>query len=412
MFLLDPDSAHGSTYVQNYMDGKGIKTWQVITWRDYHHHWVQTDMPTNVQWNGKLIDGMGDWRGKHGYGLAAPSVINLDGMCGIYKLPEDNPHKVPYVYWEDLLPLLRLSRTHTSYTATALELPIPVLQRVLPQWAYNAAKEISEMSNTGSVVIGSRKWESRSEAVLSILMSSLLNGYNYRAVQKWCGDYRDDNWWMYSTSKAVQYIVNEGTRPNLLDLYKRSFPELTTKDEDVFRAMLAILWYVGDTSGHISNRDIQLLVARGRYSVSASVSRLIKDKYVTLLEPSDGTKASKYKVNMLVPTEERTVSLSDRIHQDAKRHGGLSQNQIAILDHLSAPETPADIADELGISLSSVYYALNKLKKYGFVNKDGKEWSKERITIDRVNATLDVNDSFQKRKSRIATERRMFSNRG
>lgn len=410
MFLLDPDTENGEVHVQNYMDGLGIDTWKVITWRGYTHHWLKTTMPHNTQWNGKLIDGMGDWRGKNGYGLAAPSFVRTQDGEGFYSIPESNPTEVPFINWTDLVPLLRINQK-TALDPKRLTLPVPVLKRKLPHWAYLAAKQVAEMEITGDVIVGSRHWESRSEAVMSMLMSSILNGHDYRLVMKMCGEYKTDQWWTRSVAKAIQYLSTEGERPLLEKMYHSSF-DLDTKDEDVFRAMLSILWYVGDTAGHISNRDIQLLVARGRYSVSSSVSRLINNKYVTLLETSDGNKASKYKVNTHVSMETREKTLVDSIHQEVLRHGALSHNQVAILDALTENKTPKQLSDETDLGLSGVYYALNKLERYDLVEKSGKRWGRTAISPDALNALFDAQDSFSKRKHRIAQERSLFSNRG
>jgi predicted transcriptional regulator len=411
MFLLDPDTEQGSVYVKSYLDSLGIKAWNVKTWRGFLHHWVKTTMPTNIQWNGKLKDNMGDWRGRNGYGLAAPSYIHTDTGDGVYSLPYTNPHEVPFMEWSDIQPLLN-ARVAVKIDPTKLSLPVPVLRRKLPHWAYTTAKQIAEMGDPGRIHIGAHVWESRSEAVMSVLMTSLLNGHSQRMVMKWCGSYREEKWWLLSTAKAVQYIVDAGERPQLERMYNSAF-DLNKKDEDVFRAILSVLWYVGSHEGHVSNRDIQLLVARGRQSVSSSVGRLIRAGYVSLLEPSDGAKASKYAVDLSVERFTREQSIIDEVHQDVLRHGGLTHNQLALLEALDHDKTPKQLAEVTNLQLSGVYYSLKKLEKYDLVSKNGKKWTRSSLSSDKLNALFDASDSYAKRSSRINTERRLFlSNRG
>lgn len=410
MFLIDPDTGDGEQHVKNYMQSLGMETWKIITWRGYTHHWVRTHMPNNTQWNGKLKDGMGDWRGKNGYGLAAPSFVKSNNGEGFYTLPPSNPNEVPFIDWRDIVPLLRINQK-TDLNNVRLTLPVPVLKRTLPQWAYTAAKEVAGMSDPDRITVGTHSWTSRSEAVMSMLMSAILNGYSYKLIMKLCGQYRNEQWWLKSTAKAVQYLTNEGGRPTLEKMYHSTYA-VDPKDEDVLRAMISVLWYVGDVEGHISNRDIQMLVARGRYSVSGSVSRLLHSNYITLLETSDGAKASKYRVNTAVPMETRETTLADQVHQEVLRHGGLSHKQLAVLDALTEFKTPKQLESETDLGLSGVYYALNKLKEYELVEKSGKKWGKTSVSPDKLNALFDAQDNFAKRKHRISMERSLFSNRG
>jgi hypothetical protein len=406
MFLLDPDTQDGQTNVASYLNGLGVHTWKITTWRGFTHHWVRTDMPEGTQWNGKLKDNMGDWRGKHGYGLAAPSFINTPNGSGYYQLPQTNPKVVPFMEWKDIVPLLKV-RNKTMVDTSVLSLPVPVIQRVIPHWVYRAASIIANSYELENINVGNKIWDSRSEAVMSMLMSSLLRGYTFKHVMKWCGNYKTYQWWTASTAKAVQYVAQEGDRPVLETLYNSTY-DVPKKDEDVLRAMISVLWYVGDAEGCVSNRDIQMLVARGRQSVSSSVSRLLKTDYLELIEPSSGKKASKYRVNLSTNVETRQATIKDKLHPEALRHGGLTHNQTTILDVLEENKSANQVSTETGIPLSVVYYSLKKLKRYGLVNKTGKRWFKENVSVERINNTLDVLDKGLIRKHRIHSERRAF----
>jgi len=413
-FLLDPDTEVGSRVVAEYLKEKGIDAWKVITWRGYTHYWVRTIAPSNTQWNGKLRDGMGDWRLKNGYGLVAPSFVRMGSSSGFYREPVTNPNHVPFVEWSDLLPLLQLARSNTNDKARVTSLPVPVVRRALPEWLKHTLQEIEPTVGTPGptpISVGSRHWTSRSEAVMSIVMSAILNGYSYREVMKWLDGYKTYNWWTSTTAKAVDWLTNEADRPTLSRLYNSEF-DVSMKDQDVLRAMLSILWYVGTLEGGVSNRDIQMLVSRGRHSVSASVSRLMKADIISLVKPSEGKIASIYRVNPEKATGEREHHVLDGLHQEAFRHGGISPSQrkvVAVLQSTSM--SVKDISKTTGISTSGVYYAVKRLRSFGIVTSENGLIGLCPVTKQQVHSTLDVQDKYLVRKHRIAEERRAY-NRG
>ena len=416
MFLLDPDTENGSETVSRYLAGLGINAWRITTWRGYTHHWVRTVAPPGTQWNGKLVDNMGDWRAKNGYGLAAPSYVRMGSQNGFYTLPNDNPLQVPLVAWEDIKPLLRFATSAQKIDATDLVIPVPTVRRAIPGWLAETAKEVYSVATEPGPIpisIGSRHWESRSEAAMSAMMSGLLNGYSYREVMRWFGEYKTSNWWIKTTEKAISWLSNEAERPLLSGMYNSDYDGIQLKDQDVLHAMISILWYVGSLQGGVSNRDLQMLVSRGRQSVSASVSRLIKHGIVTLVEKSDGAKASIYRIDPTVARSERSSSPLSELHQETFRHGGISHTQRRIINALSEPKSPAQLSAELETSSSGVYGALKKLSGIGLVRKEGGLWVANQVHKDEVEAMLDVHDSYVKRKSRISMERGLYHrNRG
>jgi len=411
MFLLDPDTDVGQKHVESYLSALGINPWRIITWRGYTHFWLKTEVPTNTQWNGKLKDGMGDWRGKNGYGLAAPSYVRIGNQSGVYTLPGNNPLEVPFVQWSDILPLLQLGKS-VNIDPELLTLPVQTVRRSVPRWAYDVVKIVNDMDAPGDIKLGHRSWYSRSEAVFSVIMSGLLSGRSFREVQHWFSDYRTESWWKASTAKAIAYMRDEAERPVLEEMYNSAF-KLPLKDERVLRAMIAILWYVGDLEGCVANRDLQLLVARGRHSVSSSVSRLIKQGYVELVEESEGAKASKYRINPDVERSKRTETILDRVHHEAFRHGGIPASAVTVLQSLSQPRTVNELVQTTDLSQSAVYSALHTLKDLDLAVKSGKHWAKNGTTVDQLNSTLDTTTSHAKRKHRIIEERsRYYRNRG
>jgi predicted transcriptional regulator len=205
-------------------------------------------------------------------------------------------------------------------------------------------------------------------------------------------------------------MTTEAERPVLESMYNSAY-DLPTKDEDVLRSMISILWYVGSSTGCVANRDIQMLVSRGRQSVSSSISRLIKSGSIELVEKSDGSKASCYKVDTTLERTDRELSVLDGAHQEAFRHGGINDSQRKVLDALDTNQTPKRLGEITGLSTSGVYAALGKLRNRGLVSKTGKTWYREKFTTAQINAELDTSDSFIARKSRISTERGKYYNR-
>jgi predicted transcriptional regulator len=380
-----------------------VNAFRIVTWRNYTHYWIRTAIPDGTQWNGKLKSNMGDWRGRHGYGLAAPSVVRMGSQSGRYRLPADNPTVVPYVAWKDLLPILQLS-TNVEIDPSAVTLPVPTVRRTIPRWINEV---MHSMNEPGPITVGHRHWPSRSEAVMSCVMSGMLNGYTFREVMKWFDGYKSDRWWERTAAKSVAYMVHEAERPILAEMYNSAY-DLDFKDESVLRSMIAILWYVGSTEGGISNRDLQMLSARGRTSVSGSVSRLMKNGFIELVEKSNGTKASKYKLNTEVERQERTTSVADGVHQETFRHGGISQGAVSVLDALTETSTVREISEQTGLSASGVYSALRKLRGLGLVHKTGRKYSRTRITSGHLEASVDAHDAYTKRKIRVADERRRY----
>jgi DNA-binding transcriptional ArsR family regulator len=388
LLLIDADDFQTVGAVSRKMAGLGLDPPRVMRRVDGCHWWLRVpDYPQDRQGNGKLSPGLrGDWRAKNGYVVAPPSVVGGK----VYRMVGD-PLLTPLVQFRDLADILHVSerkiitpRDPEMIPPDDLHFPLLPRRELSPACRHWLRLAGDESLKGKTITHGRRKWQSRSELLVSVTIDMILHGRSRAEILDYLAQFSDRyglNWPRHVYRCAIAELLKSDTRSFLLNLFENP-PVGRQSDIAVYRGLLSFGIRFNSLEFYASIRGLREASGVGLNTVRRSLERL--DNVAGLITRLDyrerGNQANRWRIEKLQKMESNKFRLGGLIALNNFINGNvlsLNDTQLLICQSLSStPMRGTEIAGVVNKSPSVVSRYLRELESLGLAARSREGWTR------------------------------------
>jgi predicted transcriptional regulator len=187
-------------------------------------------------------------------------------------------------------------------------------------------------------------------------------------------------------------------------------------DRAVYIAHAGLAYRSGQRTYHASTRDLAEIAGCGRVTASRASNRLSKLGLVELVAPAAHTFANRYRLPEKTKIDplphnglKGVVQTSSFLLPDAFRQRGLGRPAYEVLTTFeNGPQTTKEIAQKTGRHVQTVRKALTKMRKFGFVVKEGRVWhgrAMEDIDLEALAISVGTSGARRRQKEKHRADR-------